>query len=177
MSSIMYVLVETEVKIFRQKKEWELFGQEAILAIILLQIECVAWCLNTEFRFLPWIFLAHLPGGCRAVGSWWGFSSHTSKEGKDRLWVTQPIPYPHSGLHFSEYMLISIFKRIFSKSDNLVKFSKGVLFPAFSHSTVINLYFCLAINVSPRNVQCIWRASGELGTDPFFKAGKSRQLN
>lgn len=64
---------------------------------------------------------------------------------EDRLWVTQPIPYPHSGLHFSEYMVISIFKRIFSKkSDNLVKFGKGVLFPAFSHGTVINLHFLLS---------------------------------
>lgn len=42
-------------------------------------------------------------------------------------------------------MVISIFKRIFSKkSDNLVKFGKGVLFPAFSHGTVINLHFLLS---------------------------------
>lgn len=57
---------------------------------------------------------------------------------------------------------------------NLAKEFYSLLFLMALSSTFI---FCLAINVSLRNVQCIWRASGELGTDPFFKMGKSRQLN
>lgn len=132
----------------RREKNGNSLGKDCILAIILLQIECVAWCLNTEFRFLPWILLAPpcLGVGCaRRWGAGETLVLTLQRREKDRLWVTQPIPYPHSGLHFSEYMVISIFKRVFSKkSDNLVKFGKGVLFPAFSHGTVINLHFLLS---------------------------------
>lgn len=162
----------------KKKKEWELFGW----GLYLSHHSSSSWvcCLVPQHWFLPWILLA--PPCLGGRGGQWGAGETLAltlqRREEDRLWVTQPIPYPHSGLHFSEYMVISIFKRIFSKkSDNLVKFGKGILFPAFSQGTVINLHFLLGYKCVSQERAVYLESKWWAWYRSIFQNGKVKAVN